>query len=440
MKRVLMLGAGLVTGPLIDYMLRREDIALTIGTLLVDEAEEKIGGRPNGRAIELDVSDERVLHDAVSGADIVVSLVPWTFHPLVARQALDHGVPMLTASYISPEMRAFEQEAEEKGLLILNEVGLDPGLDHMSAMRVIDEIRDAGGRLTSFSSVCGGLPAPEAADPPWKYKFSWSPRGALLAARSAARYREGGIVTEIPGPELFRHTRPYPIKDLGMFECYPNRDSLQYLARYRIQDVETMFRGTLRWPGWSATMDVLARLDLLALEPRNPKAGDTFATLLDERLPGSGPIEPRLAAFAEIGDPSDVVTRIRAVGLLDEKPLPEEPTAPVDLLAERFSTHLQYHAHERDMVVQEHVFLSTNADGDRERRTSSLVTCGEPDGDSATARTVALPAAIAAIHMLEGRYSIHGVRAPVHREMYEPILKELETLGITFKETLEILD
>ncbi|MBW2453699.1 MAG: saccharopine dehydrogenase NADP-binding domain-containing protein, partial [Deltaproteobacteria bacterium] len=249
MKKVVLFGAGLVSPPFIRYLLDN-GVQLTVASLPEPRIEEVLDGHPNGRAVPLDVNDDEALREQVAGADVAVSLLPATLHPRVARACIDQGVHMLTTSYVSPEMRALDAEARAKDVLLLNELGVDPGIDHMSAMAVIHAEQRAGGTLIGFSSWCGGLPAPEANDNPFGYKFSWSPRAVLVAGNSAARYLQDGTIVDVPADELFADPAAVEIPGIGVLEGYPNRDSVAYLDTYGLDksQVKSMFRGTLRNP------------------------------------------------------------------------------------------------------------------------------------------------------------------------------------------------
>jgi saccharopine dehydrogenase (NADP+, L-glutamate forming)/spermidine synthase len=441
MHRLLILGAGLVSRPIVRYFLEREGYHSTVASLYPADAEALVAGHPRGRAIGVDVLDDDQLEPLLLDAELVVSLVPYSMHARVARFAVQHGVHMITASYVQPEIQALDAEARRAGVTVLNELGLDPGLDHLSAMHLIDRIRSRGGRVESFSSCTGGLPAPEAADNPWRYKFSWSPRGALLAGRNAATYLEDGSEVRISGERLFEHGRPYEVEGLGSMEMYPNRDSTRYVALYGIEGVRTMLRGTLRYPGWCETMLALSRLGMLEVERRSWPAGTRWCEFLAGFLPseppsGAGSLRERLAARLELPADHAVIERFEWAGLLSDEQLPELDASPLDLLADLFQVRMRYRKRERDMVVMRHEIVA-RYDDHAERCVARLVAYGEPDGDSATSRTVSYPAAIAARLVLEGKLSAPGVHVPTRADIYRPILAELEGLGIAFEERFE---
>jgi saccharopine dehydrogenase (NADP+, L-glutamate forming) len=435
MKDVLVLGAGLVSRPLIKQLAGAPDVALTVADLDSSKAAQALQGTERSCAVGLSAGDDAALSALIARADLVVSLLPYTLHAGVAKIAIAHRVPVITTSYVGPEMRALDGAARDAGVIVLNEIGLDPGLDHMSAMRVIDTLRTEGSRLVSFSSCCGGLPAPEANTNPWGYKFSWSPRGVLAAGRNAARWLEDGRVVDLPAERLFTHVAPYDVPEVGGLEVYPNRDATAYIATYGIEGVRTMFRGTLRYPGWCETLHAVSRLGLLDDAPRTWRAGTTREQLMAS-LAGPGPDAAPARVAARLGIPVDgaVMDRLRFAGLFSAAPLPAAPVAPIDVLAERLAATLAYRSGERDMIVLQHRFGFVEQSGATGTQVTTLVAFGEPVGDSAMARTVSLPAAVAARLVLDGRIGVTGVRIPVEPEIYGPVLRALEPMGIVFRE------
>jgi saccharopine dehydrogenase (NADP+, L-glutamate forming) len=435
-KRVLLLGAGLVSRPLAAYLTRWPDIALTVGDHDQGKAAQVLGPTERGRAVAVSMDDDGRVASLVADADLVVSLLPYTLHAKVARVAIAHRVPLITTSYVSAEMRALDGAARASGVLILNEIGLDPGLDHMSAMRAIQRIRDEGSRLVSFRSCCGGLPAPEANTNPWGYKFSWSPRGVLAAGLNAARWLEDGRIVDVPGDELFTHVAAYDVAGVGRLEVYPNRDATAYVATYGIEGVRTMFRGTLRYPGWCETLLAVSRLGLLDGTARDWRAGTTYGEFMEALAgPGTGSVEERVAARAGISADGAVAERLRWAGLFSGRPLPSSNAAPIDVLCDRLAECLAYEAGERDLIVLRHEFGVVDRNGRDASRVSTLVAFGDPGGDTAMARTVSLPAAVAARLILDGRVASTGVRIPVDPEIYDPVLDALQPVGIVFQET-----
>uniref|UniRef100_A0A7C4CEA2 Saccharopine dehydrogenase n=1 Tax=candidate division WOR-3 bacterium TaxID=2052148 RepID=A0A7C4CEA2_UNCW3 len=432
MKRVLVLGAGLVARPMVRYLLDRAEVVVASRTRA--KAEELVRGHERGRAVALFADDAAGLRGLVAEADVVVSLLPYTHHVAVARQCLEMRKHLVTTSYVSDAMRALDGPARAAGLLFLNEIGLDPGIDHMSAMAVIDNVRAEGGRVTSFESYCGGLPAPEANDNPLGYKFSWSPRGVLMAGRNEARYLKDGREVVVPGPELFSRRWTLEVADGFTFEAYPNRNSLPYIDIYGLQGVGTMLRGTLRNPGWCETLKAIADLGLLRDEPIAGLESLTVAGWLRSRVPGTGALRKDVAAKLGLDENHPIPGRFEWLGMFEEKPVGLSQGSDLDVLAKLMLERMSYKPGERDMIVLHHRFRAEYPAGRAATIHSTLIDFGIPDGDSAMARTVSLPAAIAVRLMLEGRVSLTGVQIPVMRELYEPVLAELGRLGIVCRE------
>jgi len=432
-KKVLVLGAGLVSRPLVRYLLDH-GYAVTVASRTVAKAEKLVAGHENGRALALNVDDVEAMRRLVAECDAAVSLLPATRHPEVARACLDLGKHMATTSYVSPAMRALDAEARDKDLLLLNEMGVDPGIDHMSAMKVIHQAEQQGAVLVGFSSWCGGLPAPEANDNPFGYKFSWSPKGVLIAARNSARYLRDGRVVEVPAERLFAEPATVEIPGVGTFEGYPNRDSVSYLDTYGFDErVRDMFRGTLRNQGHCRLYTQLIALGLLEDEPQRSFAGLTYRKLLEQIV--GAPVEQAVAGKLQVEPGQSPLEALRFIGMLADEPVAVEQGSVMDVLAERMARHLAYRPGERDMLIMRHDITFQLPDGARETVTAIMVDYGIPGGDSSMARTVSLPAAIGVRLLLEGRIPLRGVQIPVRPEIYEPALQELEKLGITFTET-----
>ena len=435
MARILLLGAGLVTRPLVRYLLEQTDHHLSIATRTVAKAVKMLADHPRGTARELLVDDQAALATAVAEHDLTISLLPYTYHVRVARLCLEHHKAMVTTSYISPEMKALHAEAQAAGVTILNEIGVDPGIDHMSAMRVIHDVQQRGGTVTAFSSYCGGLPAPDANTNPWGYKFSWSPRGVLMAGRNPGRFLREGTIVDIPGPELFAHHETVDVPDAGTFEGYTNRDCLGYIDLYGLGEIPDMFRGTLRYPGWCDTLRAVAKLGLLDETPRPELAGRTFQDLMGVLVPAAaGADDPATAVAAHLGlaKDSNPIERLTWLGLFSDDPLPVAPSV-LDVMVARMQDKMGYAPGERDMLVMHHQFKATFP-GHSESITSTMVDFGIPDGDSSMARTVSLPAAIATRLILDGQIDQKGVLAPVTPDIYQPVLAELESMKIVCKE------
>ena len=435
MKKIFVAGAGLVVRPLVGYLLDQPDFQVEVGDVEPDRAARLVAGRPRGTAVILDIQDEAALRKRIAGADLVVSMVPYTFHPVIGRIAIDLGKPMVTASYVSPAMKALDEDARRRGVILLNELGLDPGIDHMEAMRIIHQIKGGGGQVLGFVSWCGGLPAPEANTNPFGYKFSWSPKGVLLAGKNSARYLEDGKVVFVPSEKLFEGCRTISVPGCGDFEGYPNRDSVSYADAYGIPDAKTMLRGTLRYAGWCATMKKIGDLGLLDQEERK-LAGMTYAGLVGE-LAHAGPganLKKAVGTVMGLAQDSAVLGRMEWLGLFEEKLIPAGVGTALDALAALMIEKLRYEEGERDMIVLRHEFLAGWPDGRTERIVSTLIDHGIPHGDSSMSRTVGLPAAIGARLILEGKILKTGVQTPIDPSIYVPVLEELSRHGIVFRE------
>ncbi|HOZ20600.1 MAG TPA: saccharopine dehydrogenase C-terminal domain-containing protein [bacterium] len=440
MKKVLVLGAGLVSRPLVRYLLDQPDTQVIIASRTVSKAEALIENHPAGKAVAATVQEKEKLEALVADADVAISLLPWIYHVQVAELCLKHKTNLVTTSYVSPAMRALDQQARDQGLLFLNEIGLDPGIDHMSAMKMIHEVEHKGGRVTSFESVCGGLPAPEANDNPFGYKFSWSPRGVLLAGRNSAHFLKDGKDMVIENKDLFRTVAIKDVRGLGWLELYPNRDSMLYQELYGLKDAKTIFRGTFRNPGWCETLEKVVRLGFLNDTERPEILNWTWAqltaSLIDAKPDG---LKAAMAEHLELPVVHDVIKRFEWLGLFSDDPVKCDPPTVLDALTALMERKMAYKPGERDLVVLQHEFMAEYPGGRKEAITSLLVDYGIPYGDSSMARTVSLPAAVAVKLMNQGKIKLTGVHIPTVPEIYEPVLAELEKMNIRFVDTFKPL-
>jgi len=439
-KNVLVLGAGLVSRPMIRYLLEKTDFTVTMASRTVSKAEKIIDNHPDGKALELNVKDEKLLEKLVSKSDLTVSLLPYTYHVKVAKLCIKYKIPMVTTSYVSDEMRALDADAKEAGIIILNESGLDPGIDHMSAMRVIHDIQEKGGKVTSFKSSTGALPSHEANTNPFGYKFSWAPRGVLLASKNASKWLEDGKIRQYPGEQLFENYYIQDVEGVGSFENYPNRNSVPYKDVYGLSDAKTVYRGTFRMTGWCETMRKIVALGWLNEKPIQGFKGKTYADLT-RHLIGAKPddeLEKATAEFLNLETYSTVVKRLKWLGLFSDKKLPENKDNPLDYMNVLTLEKMSLGEKERDMIVMHHEFIAEYS-SKKEYVTSTLVDYGIPSGDSAIARTVALPAAIAVKMILDKKIDMTGVHIPVSPNIYNPILDDLEKLGIKFEEKVKVI-
>jgi saccharopine dehydrogenase (NADP+, L-glutamate forming) len=429
MKTVLVLGAGMVARPLVQYLLDVPGLKVIVASRTVSRAEALIDSNPQGEARALNAENTDALRAMIPEADLAISLLPYTYHVQVAQLCIEFGKDMVTTSYVSPAMRGLDERAKAAGIILLNEIGVDPGIDHMSAMKIIHSVQQNGGKITSFRSWCGGLPAPEANTNPFGYKFSWSPRGLLLAGRNAAHYLEEGKEIDIDGEELFDHYWDVQVPGMHQMEGYPNRDAVPYADVYGIPEAETVFRGTLRNPGWSATLKTMVDLGLLDLEAR-AWTGLTFNQFVGQLMGYAGEdIRQVVADYLGLQLDSSILDNLEWLGLFSDDPLPLEHGAPLDILAARMLEKMPYEENERDMLVMHHEFIAEYPDH-KEEITSTMIDYGIPGGDSSMSRTVGLPAAIGSRLILDGKITRKGVVVPVTPDIYEPVLTELAKMGI----------
>jgi saccharopine dehydrogenase (NADP+, L-glutamate forming)/spermidine synthase len=437
-KRILILGAGMVSPPLVSYLLENTDHVLTVADQDEKRPEKLLANTSRGRALGLDIAETAALEREISTTDLVISLLPSPFHPQVAAACISAGKDLLTASYAGEPMRALEAEAQAAGISILCELGLDPGLDHMEAMRVIHEIESQGGRVLSFISYCGGLPAPEANTNPLGYKFSWSPLGVLLASRSSARYLQDGSEIEILPENLFLDPVHIPIEGIGEFHGYPNRDSLPYRELYGIPGSKTLLRGTLRYPGWCEFMLSASRLGLLD-DSKRDWSGFTYRSFLGSLLgiTSGDDVAASAASYLNLPHSAPALQCLEWLGFYQDEILPVKQGSALEVLAGRMQEKMQYARGERDMIILRHEFLAETQEGVLKKVTSTLVDYGIPGGDSAMARTVGLPLAVAAKLMLQENDWPRGICIPVLPQIYQPILKELQKFDIHFTSAVE---
>ena len=435
MKHVLVFGAGLVTRPLVQYLLEEAGYQVTVASRTLSKVEALIGDHPHGEAVAFDITkDSAKLGELIAGADLAVSMLPYIYHVEIAEACVQQCKQMVTTSYVSDAMRALDGPARDAGVILLNEIGVDPGTDHMSAKRIIDQVHADDGEIKSFLSYCGGLPAPDVNDNPLGYKFSWSPRGVVLAGRNAARYKENGHIVDVPNSRLFATHYLTWIEGLGDFEAYPNRNSLPYIDLYGIPETDTMYRGTLRNVGWCDVMQKLNELGYFDLDERTDLAGKTFAQVTAGLLgkEDTANLKADLAARLNISPTSGVMMAFEWLGLLSDEPVSDTDTV-LDVLADQMLVKMPYLEGERDMLIMAHKFVAVYPDR-QEHISSTLIDYGIPGGDSSMARTVGLPAAIGVRMILDGEIALTGVHIPVLPEIYNPVLDELERLGIAFEE------
>jgi len=416
------------------------DFSVTMASRTVSKAEAVINGHPDGKSLALDVHDDATLEQLVSEADIVVSLLPYTYHVKVAEFCIKHQKHMVTTSYVSDAMNALDTQAKDAGILILNECGLDPGIDHMSAMRIIHDVEGKGGKVISFRSTTGALPSHEANNNPFGYKFSWAPRGVLLASKNPSKWLQDGKIVSYPSEQLFENYAIQDVPGVGSFENYPNRDSVPYKDIYGLKDAKTVYRGTFRMTGWCETMRKIVALGWLSEDPVKDFSGETYGDLT-RHLIGAKPdddLARATAKFLGLEPYSTVIKRLEWLGLLGDEKLPEDKDNPLDYLNVLTLSKMLLGKGERDMIVMHHEFIAEYP-SKKDYVTSTLIDYGIPNADSSIARTVALPAAIAVKMILHGKINMTGVHVPVIPGIYNPILNELEGMDIKFDEKTETL-
>ncbi|KUI52856.1 Saccharopine dehydrogenase [NADP(+), L-glutamate-forming] [Cytospora mali] len=427
-QKVLMLGAGFVTKPTLD-ILSDSGISVTVACRTLSSAEKLSAGVKNAHPATVDVNDPEALDAAVAKHDLVISLIPYTFHAKVIH-------------YVSPAMMELDAAAKEAGITVMNEIGLDPGIDHLYAVKTIEEVHKAGGKITSFLSYCGGLPAPEASDNPLGYKFSWSSRGVLLALGNNAKYFKDGQTIDISGKELMGAAKPYYIYPGYAFVAYPNRDSTPYKERYNIPEAETIVRGTLRYQGFPEFIRTLVQTGFLTETPLDILSKPTSWKEATKAIVGaSSSSEEDLkqailskATFDSPEEKSRILSGLAWIGIFSDEQITPRGN-PLDTLCATLEKKMQYEGEERDMVMLQHKFEIEHADGRKETRTSTMVEYGDPKGYSAMAKTVGVPCAVAVKQVLDGTLSEKGVLAPMSWSICEPLMKELkEKYGITMEE------
>ena len=433
MKKVLILGAGLVSKPMVEYLLR-EGFEVTIATRTKEKADRLLGGHENGRSVAWMTDDMESLDRMVKESDLAVSLLPYRYHVDVAELCLKHGKPLVTTSYVSPAMQALHDDAVRAGVILLNEAGLDPGIDHMSAMRIIDNVHKRGGKIEEFYSLCGALPAPEYATNPLGYKFSWSPKGVVLASRNGATYLKHGNIINIDPVDLFKDRFAHYFPGVGDLEVYPNRDSVSYVDIYGLKGISTMYRGTFRFRGWCETLDLMKAIGLID-DGDSDYSGKTFRQFVAERagLPGKD-IRNELKMKPGLDVTERALEAFDWLGLFSDTVMGYGVTSPFEITSDLMIKKMWLENNERDMIVMQHLFLAYYSDGKKEVISSRMLDFGSPATNTSIARTVALPAAMAVKMILTGKITINGVYRPVLPEIYNPILNELEVNGIRMEE------
>jgi saccharopine dehydrogenase-like NADP-dependent oxidoreductase len=439
MSNILIIGAGRSSSSLITYFLsnaKQYNWHITIADANKKAVDSKISAYSDvATAVEFDVLNVSLREKLISQSDFVISMLPAFMHADVAKDCVRLSKHLATASYVSAEMKELDSEAKEKKILLLNECGLDPGIDHASAMQVIHRIQAEGGIITNFQSFCGGLVAPESNDNPWGYKFSWNPRNVILAGQGTAQFIEDGHLKFIPYNRLFTQTCAIHIDGYGTFDGYANRDSIGYKEPYGLSDVKTMLRGTLRQTNYCKAWNVFVKLGLTD-DSYKIKNCDSlnYTSLIQSFLPaGDGSVKEKLISFMGSEIDATIISMLDYLELFVNKPITLNEASPAELLQHLLEEKWVLKPGDKDMIVMQHLF-EYELNGEHKKLTSSLVVIGEDEIHTAMAKTVGLPLAISIKNFLIGKFKLYGIQIPIVKEIYEPLLTELETLDIKFIE------
>lgn len=445
MKQILVLGAGLSSPTLIRYLLEHAEENkwfIRVGDYSEETAQKRVNGHSHGEAFKFDVYNDDQRTKEIRKANIVISMLPAKMHFLVAKTCIRFKRDMVTASYVSKEIKAFHEEARANGIILLNELGLDPGIDHMSAMQIIDKIKNKGGELISFKSSTGGLVAPKFDNNPWNYKFTWNPRNVVLAGQGGAQLIRRGMYKFIPYHKLFSRLQRVEIDGYGEFEAYPNRDSLKYRSAYGIDGIPTMYRGTIRRPGFSRTWNYLVQLgatdDSFVIEnSENLTYRDFTNSFL--RYDKTQSVEEKLAEYLNIDPDSFDLYKLRWLGIFEAKKIGLKQATPAQILQQILEEKWGLSPDDKDMIVMQHEF-EYKLDEKYYRITSSMVVEGKNSVDTAMAITVGLPVAMGCKLILSGKIGNTGVQIPTLPDIYNPVLEELAPFGIQFTEKTEEIE
>ncbi|MEA1787174.1 saccharopine dehydrogenase family protein [Arenibacter sp. GZD96] len=439
-RKILVVGAGKSTYYLLDYLLAKandEKLRLTIADLKAHTISEAIKAHPSCHILTLDIFDKKALEQAILNADIVVSMLPAMYHITLALECIAHRKHLVTASYVSDEIKNLDAVAKKNGLIFMNEIGLDPGIDHMSAMEVIDTIRDKGGKMLLFESFTGGLVAPESDTNLWNYKFTWNPRNVVIAGQGGtAKFVQEGTYKYIPYHKLFRRTEFLDIEGYGKFEVYANRDSLKYKSIYGLNDILTLYRGTMRRVGFSKAWNIFVQLgmtdDSYTIKESEGMSYRQFVNLFLPYSPTDS-VELKLRHYLKIDQDDSIWEKLLELNLFDaSKKIPLKNATPAQMLQSILEDSWTLAETDKDMIVMYHKF-GYEINGEKHQIDANMVVLGEDKRHTAMAKTVGLPVAIATLLILNGKITTPGVQIPIKKEVYAPILAELKTFGIQFK-------
>jgi len=435
-KKVAIIGAGKMTKPLVDYFIDTYGYQVFMVNRTIATAQNVINGRKLGVAVRWVAGDADALDKIVSQSDIVISMVPKPLHINVARSCLRCNKNMLTTAYEIPELMALEKEVKGKGLLFLNELGEVPGIDHFGTQLLLDEVKNEGGRILSLKSYGSGLPAYEHNNNPMLYKFSWDPNTVFVAAQTEAQYIDKGKTVKVPGDKLFTHFWLTEVEGLGTFETYPNKNVDKYVKPFGLPDDVTFYRGLLRYSGYCNNLRNIMELGFLDNEVVHDFSNVTYRQLMASLIgsDSTDELELKVTKFLNVYENADIIHRLKWLGLFDDRTIDIKEATKLDVLLDRMLKRMAYEPHESDMIILHIEVIAEFENGRKEKRLATMVNKGIPHGDSAMSRAVALPAAISARLILEGKIKETGLRMPPNLpELYKPVLEELETFGFTFK-------
>lgn len=441
MKNILILGAGLSTNSLIEYLLNnaeKYDWMVTVGDLNEDLARKKVNGHPRGKAKVFDIFDDSESWRTIADTDVVISMLPASMHSMVANMCIDLRKPMLTASYANEEIKSLDEKAKKANVPIIMELGLDPGIDHMSAMSVINRIKDEGGKLTSFYSFTGGLVAPEYDNNPWNYKFTWNPRNVVLAGHGVSQFIKQGKYKYIPYYRVFDSARVFKRKILnyGDFEVYSNRNSLKYREIYGLDGIQSMYRGTVRRPGFAKAWNVFVQLgvtdDSYIIEDSENMTYRQFFNAFMKYEPNV-PVEIKIQEYCEDATDPVVFEKLKWLGVFDNRKIGLKRATPAKILQKLLEEKWTMDPADKDMIIMQHEFKYI-LNNEEKMIVSAMAVIGKDQDETAMAITVGLPLAITTKLLLTGKIKGKGVLLPIDKQIYEPVLAELETFGIRFEE------
>lgn len=435
MRNILIFGAGRSAHVLIRYLLsesEKNNLQITVIDHKIDLVNQKVNGHKNGHPIELDIRNDEKRDLLISKSDIVISMLPVRFHLIIAQSCLKLKKNLITASYVTPELDKLNKDISNAGIIFLNECGLDPGIDHMSAMSVIDKIRGSGNTLRSFETFTGGLLAPNPDENPWQYKFTWNPRNVVMAGKGGVKFLQEGKYKYIPYHKVFRRTEMVHIPGHGYFEGYANRDSLQYMNLYRLEGIKTLYRGTFRRPGFSRAWDIFVQLGATAddylMDNVDKMTHKEFINSFLSYNPYDS-VELKLAHYVSLPFNSPEMFKMRWLGIFDDELVGLSEGSPAQILEHILKKKWSMNTEDLDMVVMWHKFEYFEKDK-LNVINAYMIATGEDADNTGMAKTVGLPVGIATKLILENKISLKGIQIPVKKEIYHPILEELKTLGV----------